>query len=215
MAVILVPLELMTYFSREDRLSTAELDMEIPQVTIKIEDLMPATLHKQKNNLPDLFTPPRITQEENVATNILVKEELKEDLITDSKVDMQLKEYADSISGNKTLDEIKDLTPLTVIDVKPSFPGGDDALMKYLTANIKYPPIAKEAGITGVVKLTFLVEKDGVITNIKVVDGIGGGCNEEAIRVVRIMPKWTPGKQKGKFIRTQIQIPIVFVLRPS
>jgi len=215
LAVILVPLELMTYFSRDNTLSTVALDMEMPMVTIKVEDLMPATLHQQKNKTPDIFTAPRITQEENVATNVLVKEELAKDIIADTKIDLQQKEYADSISGNKVLDEIKDLTPLTVIDVKPSFPGGDDAMIRYLIANIKYPPIAKESGITGIVKLTFLVEKDGTITNIKVVNGIGGGCNDEAIRVVNTMPKWNPGKKKGKSIRTQIQIPIVFFLRPS
>jgi len=215
LAVILLPLELFTYFSRDKELSTVSLDMEMPQVTIKIEDLMPTTLHQQKNNPPDLFTPPRITEEENVATNILVKEEITKDLITETKVEEKLKEYADSISGNKTLDEIKDLTPLTVIDVKPSFPGGDDAMTRYLIANIKYPPIAKELGITGVVKLSFLIEKDGSISNIKVMDGINGGCNEEAIRVVHAMPKWSPGKQKGKLIRTQVQIPIVFFLQPS
>jgi periplasmic protein TonB len=215
LAVVLLPLELMTYFSRDNRLSTVALDMEMPVVTIKIEDLMPATLHQQKNKPPDIFTPPKITQEEVIASNVLVKEEITKELITDTQIELPKEEYADSISGNKILDEIKDMTPLMVIDAKPSFPGGDDAMVKYLTANIKYPPIAKEAGITGIVKLTCLIEKDGSITDIKVVNGIGGGCNEEAIRVVKTMPKWTPGKQKGKTIRTQVQIPIVFFLRPS
>lgn len=215
LAIMLFPLELMTYFSSNDSLSAFALDMEMPALKIKVQDPTPTTLHQQKNKPPDIFTPPKITQEDYTANNVLVKEDLDKELISDNKIDIQQKEFADSISGNKVLDEIKDLTPLTVIDVKPSFPGGDEALINYLIANIKYPHIAKEAGITGIVNLTFLVEKDGLITNIKVVNGIGGGCNEEAVRVVSAMPKWTPGQQKGKAIRTQVQIPIVFFLRPS
>jgi len=98
------------------------------------------------------------------------------------------------------------------VEYNASFPGGVDARMKYLRENITYPKLAKESGIQGTVYLKFVVEKDGSITNVKVLRGIGGGCDEEAMRVVKNMPKWNPAKQRGKPVRVQFNMPIKFVL---
>ena len=86
-------------------------------------------------------------------------------------------------------------------------------LYKYLAENIKYPQMAKESGIQGRVFVTFVVEKDGRVTDVRVLRGIGGGCDEEAIRVVQNMPKWTPGKQRGKSVRVQYNLPVKFTLQ--
>ena len=94
----------------------------------------------------------------------------------------------------------------------PGFPGGDVARMKYLRDNMKYPQMARESGIQGKVFVTFVVEKDGKVTDVRVLRGIGGGCDEEAIRVVKSMPKWNPGKQRGKPVRVQFNLPIIFKL---
>ncbi len=99
------------------------------------------------------------------------------------------------------------------VEDDPIFPGGEKGLFKFLGDNIEYPRIAAEIGVSGVVHLTFVVEKDGSITDIKIVRGIGGGCDEEAVRVVKMMPRWTPGKQRGKPVRVQFQLPVRFVLR--
>ena len=85
--------------------------------------------------------------------------------------------------------------------------------MKYISKNLIYPQIAKEIGIQGRVIVSFVIEKDGSLTNIKVAKDIGGNCGEEAVRIIKSMPKWTPGKNKGKVVRTQISIPIIFSLR--
>ncbi len=98
------------------------------------------------------------------------------------------------------------------VEYNASFPGGVDARMKYLRENITYPKLAKESGIQGTVYLKFVVEKNGSITNVKVLRGIGGGCDEEAMRVVKNMPKWNPAKQRGKPVRVQFNMPIKFVL---
>ena len=100
----------------------------------------------------------------------------------------------------------------TVVEDNPSFPGGEAELYKFLSENIKYPELARQSGISGRVFVTFVVEPDGKVSKVKVLRGIGGGCDEEAIRVVEKMPKWAPGKQRGKAVRVQFNLPINFQL---
>ena len=85
--------------------------------------------------------------------------------------------------------------------------------MAFLGKNIKYPALAKESGIQGRVFINFVVEIDGSITDVKVLRGIGGGCDEEAVRVVESMPKWKPGKQRGKPVRVSYNLPVKFTLQ--
>ena len=99
------------------------------------------------------------------------------------------------------------------VEVMPEFPGGMEAMMKYLSENIKYPEQAKEKNTQGRVLVTFIVEKNGSISDVKVVKGIGNGCDEEAVRVISAMPKWKPGMQNGKKVRVNFAIPISFKLQ--
>ncbi len=99
-----------------------------------------------------------------------------------------------------------------VVEEMPKYPGGVDAQVKFLTNNVKFPELARKEGVTGKVYVTFVIEKDGSVSNVRVIRGIGSGCDEEAIRVVKAMPKWIPGKQKGKTVRVQFNLPIVFNL---
>lgn len=100
----------------------------------------------------------------------------------------------------------------TVVEKQPSYPGGQDGYTKFLLANIKYPKEAIEKAVTGTVYVTFVVEKDGKVTNVKILRGIGSGCDEEAARVVKMMPNWNPGEQKGKPVAVQYNLPIKFNL---
>ena len=100
-----------------------------------------------------------------------------------------------------------------VVEVFPEFPGGSDSLYAYIARNIKYPEAAKKEKIEGRVFVTFVVEKDGQVSNAKILRDIGGGCGEEAIRVVNNMPKWKPGTQYGKPVRTQFNLPVSFQLQ--
>jgi len=95
----------------------------------------------------------------------------------------------------------------------PKFPGGDSELMKFFSQNLSYPEIAKRAGVEGKVILSFIVDKNGNIVDVKVAKSIGAGCDEEAMRVLKIMPSWIPGKQNGNPVLTRINIPVVFKLR--
>ena len=100
-----------------------------------------------------------------------------------------------------------------IVDEMPEFPGGDDKLMEFIAGQTKYPQEAKEKGIQGRVFVSFIVEQDGSITDIKVLlPSIGKGCDEEAIRVVESMPKWKPGKLNGKLVRVRYQVPVEFKL---
>ena len=99
-----------------------------------------------------------------------------------------------------------------VVEVMPEFPGGMEKFMEYLSGNIKYPEEAKEKNISGKVFIRFVIEKDGSINDVQVLRGIGGGCDEEAVRVVKGMPKWKPGMQKGKPVRVSYNLPLSFKL---
>jgi len=99
-----------------------------------------------------------------------------------------------------------------VVEKMPLFNGGTEELYSYLGKNIKYPDEAKQKGIEGIVFVTFVIEKDGSVTNVKILRGIGAGCDEEAYRVVETMPNWTPGYQDGKPVRVSFALPIKYKL---
>ena len=98
-------------------------------------------------------------------------------------------------------------------EVMPEFPGGEQAMMDFVAKNVQYPKEAMEKEISGRVLVGFIVEKDGSISETEVVKGIGGGCDEEAVRVVKAMPKWKPGKQDGKPVRVHFLLPLTFKLQ--
>ncbi|MDL2314922.1 energy transducer TonB [Bacteroidales bacterium OttesenSCG-928-C19] len=99
------------------------------------------------------------------------------------------------------------------VEDEPSFQGGEAGLRRYLAENIKYPQLAKETNVQGRVFVTFVVERDGSVSNVRILRDIGAGCGAEAVRVVKAMPKWTPGKQRGKAVRVQYNLPVMFTLQ--
>ncbi|MEC5147173.1 TonB family protein [Chitinophaga sp. 212800010-3] len=102
----------------------------------------------------------------------------------------------------------------TFVEQPPTFPGGEEALAKYLSKNIHYPRVAQENGISGTVFVQFVVDSEGNIKDVKTVGAAkGGGLEEEAVRVVRTMPKWKPGKQNGRQVSVQFNLPIRFTLQ--
>lgn len=101
----------------------------------------------------------------------------------------------------------------TVVEQMPMFPGGDAALMGYLRDNMHYPTVAAENGVQGRVVVGFVVERDGSITDVNVLRSVDPSLDREAMRVVRSMPKWTPGKQNGSAVRVKYQVPVTFRLQ--
>jgi len=100
-----------------------------------------------------------------------------------------------------------------IVEEMPMFPGGEQAMLDYVSKNVVYPEEAINKGIAGRVFVSFIVEKDGSVNEVEVMRGIGGGCDEEAVRVVKSMPKWKPGKMKGKPVRVSYMMPIIFKLQ--
>ena len=102
--------------------------------------------------------------------------------------------------------------PLEVVEEMPKFPGGDEGLMKFIQENVKYPEKALKTGSQGRVIVKFIVEKDGSISGAEVIKKVNEHLDAEALRVINAMPKWTPGKQKGKVVRAKFVLPVTFRL---
>ncbi len=119
--------------------------------------------------------------------------------------------------NEKVVDEVPPAVEETkvfdVVEQMPSFKGGDAALMEWLSKNIKYPVVAEENGIQGRVVATFVVERDGSITDVKIVKSVDPSLDKEAVRVLKSMPKWIPGKQNGQAVRVKYTVPVTFRLQ--
>lgn len=100
-----------------------------------------------------------------------------------------------------------------IVEQQPMFPGGQTALMKYLSEHTKYPVVAQENGVQGRVTVQFVVEKDGSISDVHVLRGVDPSLDKEAVRVVKSMPRWTPGKQNGINVRVNYRVPVLFRLQ--
>ena len=172
-----------------------------------IVDIIPVSIPKPPPPPPPPLPTAEIKVVENNATIKNVIDVFIPEVELDTKIDFKLPVLVEPE------EEIKEEDPFIHVEEMPRFPGGEVALFKYLGDNIKYPAMAKDAGINGKVYVTFVIEKDGSIGNVKILRGIGGGCDEEAIRILNGMPHWSPGKQRGKPVRVQYNLPINFILR--
>ena len=147
-----------------------------------------------------------------VDDDIIIKNEYKiTNLIVDGNIGATIKKIEIKDDDEKVHDD--ENTPFKIVEEEAEFPGGYGKLIEYLAKSIQYPQQALETGTKGGVMLTFVVEKDGSITDIKVLRDIGSGCGEEAKRVVKEMPKWQPAKQRGKAVRQQFVLPVSFNLQ--
>lgn len=164
------------------------------------------------------FTPPVIKPDEEVQDDEVIKtqEELTKADLTISTADVK---GTDEVNGqdigdlnNQIVGEDTISAPYSVVEQMPEFPGGQSALYKYLQTSIKYPRIATENGIQGKVFVNFVVDRNGGISNVKVVRGVDTSLDQEAVRVVKLMPKWIPGKQNGEAVRVSFTLPINFAL---
>ncbi|MCC8426892.1 TonB family protein [Mucilaginibacter sp. UR6-11] len=110
-------------------------------------------------------------------------------------------------------DTVNNDTVFVKVDKEPAFPGGTDAYIKFLSKNIKYPEIMRDRQIENDVNLQFIVEIDGSLSHFKVLNGPGYGTEEEALRVMKLSPKWTPGYKKHRAVRVLFKMPVIFRLK--
>jgi len=98
------------------------------------------------------------------------------------------------------------------VEDPPKFIGGKEVLFHFIKQHLKYPEEARKAQVSGKVELQFIIEKDGTVSNAEVIWALGRGCDEEALRVMKLMPKWKPGRQSGRAVRVKFTMPIMFAL---
>jgi len=197
-------------------MSNIEMNQEVPEENqIKQIDVPPP---------PELkatvaFTPPVITKDEDIRDDEVM---LTQQELTDTKADISVA-TVEGVEGGTV--DIADLAENKIIveaevkpqiynfaEVPPQFPGGEAALMKWLGENITYPPIATEQGIQGTVNLRFVVTPDGSVEDVEVIKSLDLSCDREAVRGVKKMPKWIPGKQNGNPVYVYYSLPVRFKL---
>jgi len=156
-----------------------------------IEELAEVSFHKKKIEMPK----PQIIQPITVPDDADIKDD---DITVDAEVNGDTENKLDFF-----VDEIEEIVeeepvPLYSLEKWPEFPGGESAMMKFLNTNLKYTPSAREINLEGTVYVFFLIWKDGSIRNIEIKRGVGAGLDEEVVRVIGLMPKWTPGTKIGR-----------------
>lgn len=170
-----------------------------------------------------IFIPPIVLQDEAVldedppaqdmmaATNIDISNKKVDGDPDAPPLDIDVKDFANVVVNNAVPEE--ETHEMFDLNKLPSFPGGERDLMAYLAKNIEYPIMAKETNIEGSVVLSFVIGKDGSINDLAILKDIGGGCGKEALRVVKEMPRWTPGEANGHAVKVRFTLPVRFKLQ--
>ena len=175
--------------------------------TVEVVEEEMVEITKQEQKPQPVEVPKQTTQIQVVEDDVEV-----EDIEINADVDQNevIEEY---VPVEVEEEEVVEAEIFTIVEEMPEFPGGMTKLADYLAKNIKYPQMARESGIQGRVFVQFVVEPDGSVSNVAVMRSLGGGCDEEAMRVVKSMPKWKSGKQRGKPVRVSYILPVNFKLQ--
>ena len=175
--------------------------------TVEVVEEEMVEITKQEQKPQPVEVPKQTTQIQVVEDDVEV-----DDIEINADVDQNevIEEY---VAPEVEEEDIQEAEIFTIVEEMPEFPGGMTKLAEYLAKNIKYPQMARESGIQGRVFVQFVVEPDGSVSNVNVMRSLGGGCDEEAMRVVKSMPKWKPGKQRGKPVRVSYILPVNFKLQ--
>ncbi|HOW32202.1 MAG TPA: energy transducer TonB, partial [Bacteroidales bacterium] len=159
------------------------------------------------------FVAPVVTTEEVVEDADIFNQDDLSKTVTNEPVALETYEAPVAQVVEEVIEVEEEKPVFTIVEEMPTYPGGEEARNKYLAENIVYPQQASENGIQGTVYVSFVIDSKGNVTNVKVIRGIGGGCDEEAVRVVKAMPQWHPAKQYGKAVRYLFNMPIYFKLQ--
>lgn len=179
--------------------------MDLGNVDDEFEDVMEIPPTEQPPPPPPQVQTPEIVE---VPDEEEIEEEIEIDLDVEITEETQIEEMVfEEAPEEEVADEI-----FTVVEDQPTPQGGMQAFYEYVSKNMKYPAQARRMGIEGRVFVQFVVDKDGTITDVQAVKGIGAGCDEEAVRVLQNAPKWNPGKQRGRAVRVRMVLPITFQL---
>ena len=155
--------------------------------------------------------PPKVQQPELI--EVPDEEEIEDEIDVDLDIEMTDETEIDALLElEEPTDEFDENATFLFVEHQPTFDGGYAAFYKYVNRKLKYPSQARRMGIEGKVFMSFVIDRDGNITNVKVTRGIGAGCDEAAIKAVQSAPKWNPGKQRGIPVKVSMSLPITFKL---
>lgn len=201
-------------FDQEARM-LADIKMDQPKPAEDILKELPPPPPVLRNTIK--FTPPVIKQDKDVNEEEEMKT-VKEVIETKAVVSnttydkgTDTDEAPPATAENVVTEE--EQAPFIIVEQMPEFPGGNGEIQAFIKSMVRYPVLAQENGISGKVYISFVIDKHGNVTKVKVARGIGGGCDEEAVRVVSKMPAWKPGKQGGKEVPVSYTIPVNFLLQ--
>ena len=199
-----------------------KLEQEKKEEKIELPPPPPPEEIKKPEVAQVAFPPPEPKPDEEVKEELPPPkdDEIKDKVISDKNVEGDKSEGliqdtpppAEEPVAAKPAEVVDEDKVFTTVEQTAEFPGGVRELMKYLNGNIKYPAAAQRANVSGKVYLQFVVNTDGSIVDIQTLKGIGFGCDEEAMRVVKDMPKWTPGRQNGRAVRQRYTLPVAYTL---
>lgn len=181
-------------------------DLNLNRVEIIDEDMAEITIQKKKQ--PEMPKPALIQK----IVAVLDEIEIDDDLVINAEDDANVFNDLDFVIEEEADRENVEQTPFTIVEQMPSFQGGEKAYFNFLKKNLKYPQWAKDANIEGVVYIKFVVTPSGSVANAVIERKLGGGCDEEALRVVKSMPDWIPGRQRSIAVPVQMVIPVHFKL---
>lgn len=180
--------------------------LELGQVNDDFEEMTEVPLTQQPPP-----PPPKIKQPEII--EVPDEEEIEEEIEVDLDVEITEDTEIDEVVFEEPVEEEETDEIFQIVENPASFKGGIGAFYQYVQKNMKYPSQAQRMGLEGKVFVQFVVGKDGKITDVTVLRGIGAGCDEEAIRVLKNSPAWSPGKQRGRPVRQRMVLPITFKLQ--
>ncbi len=180
------------------------------------QDIFEEEIINTQQETPPEQPEPEQPEPEAVIEEFIVVEDDKvvENLNIDTEADEKTKTNINIVQTTFNVETEEEVEPISfaVVEEKPTFPGGEAELLKFIAENTKYPEIAKENGIQGRVFVQFVIDKNGNVTNVTIARGVDPYLDAEAIRVVKMLPKWTPGKQRGKPVPVTFVVPINFKL---
>jgi protein TonB len=177
--------------------------MDLGVIEDNFEDLLEIPPTEQPPPPPPVIQQPEIIE-------VPDEEEIEEEIEIELDVEFEEELVVEELIFEEPEEEVEEI--FTIVEDQPEFPGGIGAFYKYVATNLRYPAQARRMGIAGKVFVQFVVEKDGRLTDVQILKGIGAGCDEEALRVIKKSKAWKPGRQRGRPVKVRMIIPINFRL---
>ena len=177
--------------------------MDLGVIEDNFEDLLEIPPKEQPPPPPPVIQQPEIIE-------VPDEEEIEEEIEIELDVEFEEELIVEELVFEEPEEEVEEI--FTIVEDQPEFPGGIGAFYKYVATNLRYPAQARRMGIAGKVFVQFVVEKDGRLTDVQILKGIGAGCDEEALRVIKKSKAWKPGRQRGRPVKVRMIIPINFRL---